>query len=386
MSFTDWTRQFLAHEAKLVSLLQPRSYYLENFLHSVSVISDPSNGIFYVYPVIAALFSPSRSLSFDMMLIGSILSWLSMLLKWIFSGERPFWWIREIAQTFPNVPVLRQMHNTCVANPGFPSSHVMVNSGILLVLVDAILSRKSSTSQPSRFSPTPWYSSMLKWGCWGFYLGLLLIVMLSRVYNSAHFPHQCIWGATLGAYVANKISFSWNEEWRRKQKPWKMFALSLAPILIAVASYWIQKGLGIDPQRAVHLAFKWCFSPHDISVRTTPVYYLTCCCGCMFGLGVALLLQRMAAKFFAHGHISSRDSTLYLLYGKNSSLFNVVHAIGIFASACLLFKLQNQIPTDTVTVFYFHHFALNFAAPFLYYAFVPIILKVISVKLKLKKD
>ncbi|XP_071449840.1 glucose-6-phosphatase 2 [Hetaerina americana] len=387
MIFSDWTQELLVLETKLVSLLQPRSYYIENFLHSVSVVSDPNNAIFYVYPCIAALCTPRSSLPFELMLIGSLLSWSSIHVKWAFRGDRPFWWVKEVIQSYPNLPALRQTHNTCVANPGNPSSHVMVHAGVLLVLVNSMLSTwRNSSAKNSKFTLHPWYSWMWKWGCWGFYTALILIVMLSRIYNSTHFPHQCIFGAIFGGYLATKIHANWNSEWREKQKSWKVCVFTLMPVIIAIGTYWIQKAFDIDPQRSVRLAFKWCFSPYDISVNTTPVYYLTCSCGCLFGLGVVLLLQRQAVAFFFRGLKSSKEPYFHSLFANNSWLFYLTNGVGVLLSACLLFKLQSQIPTDSVTIFYLHHFALNFAAPFLYFAFVPIMLKLMTKKIKIKED
>ncbi|NXY00290.1 G6PC3 phosphatase, partial [Centropus bengalensis] len=119
---------------------------------------------------------------------GLLAEWLNVVLKWLFFGERPFWWIHESGLIRKEPLMLRQFSVSCETGPGDPSGHCMVTGAALWPVVTALTELASTHSRRLAVKLMPFVAYAL----------LLLAVGLSRVFVLAHFPHQVVGGILAG--------------------------------------------------------------------------------------------------------------------------------------------------------------------------------------------
>lgn len=84
--------------------------------------------------------------------------------------------------------------------------------------------------------------------CWFFYLGLLNMVTLSRMYFACHFFHQCLLGAILGYFMARYAVR--NTDFMDKLYGFnktQMLAIGVGIAVLSTSLYFGQKLFNIDP-------------------------------------------------------------------------------------------------------------------------------------------
>ena len=111
-------------------------------------------------------------------------------------GDRPYWWVHEMEVTYNStaiLPEIFQYRSTCETGPGMPSGHSMAMSAAWYVVVHSFIERVVKTS---KMSPSmKQQSTHLLWGAFAL---IQTLVIMSRMYIAAHFPHQCFLGLFLG--------------------------------------------------------------------------------------------------------------------------------------------------------------------------------------------
>ena len=96
-------------------------------------------------------------------------------------GERPYWWVKEHST---NISLI-QTPLTCETGPGVPSGHSQAAATIMFCLLDSISGH------------------MTRGTCLLYIIFVISQVLMwsSRLYISAHFPHQCLLGCAVGLLV-----------------------------------------------------------------------------------------------------------------------------------------------------------------------------------------
>ncbi|KAK7081641.1 Glucose-6-phosphatase, partial [Halocaridina rubra] len=110
----------------------------ETWIVKASVLGDNREAFTFFFPVIAGL---RAELGARVLWAAILVEWSNLILKWIFKGDRPYWWIAETdLYSDENRPILRQFPNTCESGPGTPSGHLMMNTAIFYVILTGISS------------------------------------------------------------------------------------------------------------------------------------------------------------------------------------------------------------------------------------------------------
>jgi glucose-6-phosphatase len=198
--------------------------------------------------------------------------YLNTLFKWAFNDDRPYWWIHEIQQnanlTEAECPQLFQVPETCETGPGFPSGHVMISVCVCLVVM-----RSASQSR--------WLSqqNLVRRVLWLAVLYYVAVIAVGRVYISAHFIDQAVFGALFGVFSALLIE--------RSQLSTAHFRrLATISIGCLTTALLLQRGLSLlsmDPNWTLRMAKKHCFDPKYAKADTTPSYVVWKTCGSLFG-------------------------------------------------------------------------------------------------------
>ncbi|XP_046420692.1 glucose-6-phosphatase 2 [Neodiprion fabricii] len=318
----------------------------DRFFLTVTKVADPDYAFSILVPLFVIL---SPKLSSDILIVSFVSEWCNILLKWLLMEHRPYWWVkeRELLTKHP-VPLLRQTHLTCETGPGSPSGHVMGSAAVLFAIVHFT---NESLSRHQRISKTT--NTRIKFFLWLLFGILLFLVSASRLYVAAHFPHQCILGGLGGVLIAQTFlcNYRISTWWRHSRRP-KLLLAALGMTMISFGSYWLQKGLGMDPQWSVKLAFKWCTNPEWIHVNTTPLFSLVRVSGAAFGLALIAPVRSRISH--------SAQSSSYIVKG------------ALICSLTIALQLaQSAIPTDRVLPFYLCVFMLYAVQPYMYLVAVP---------------
>ena len=169
-------------------------------------------------------------------------------------GDRPYWWVTEQGYNISLV----QTRLSCETGPGVPSGHSQAAGVIVFCLVDCSLSSFS------------WCRARgCRPGLWLLFLVSQLMMWTSRIYISAHFPHQCLLGFIVSLVVVRKF-YSRGSWIQCKTFPLILFSLFLIGSSLAV--YVLLLRLGINPDWSISLAKRHCNNPDWIHIDTTPFY------------------------------------------------------------------------------------------------------------------
>lgn len=200
--------------------------------------------------------------------------------------------------------------------------------------------------------PLPWLLSSL---CWTAYICSIVGVSLSRLYISAHFPHQCVLGALLGILVAiimTKIDLN-----RFKVSSYVIITVCLfASVLACFAG---MSFIGIDPHWSVHLAKEHCVKLEYVHLDTTPLFSL----------------QRYTAYFLGFG-LGLASPLLRAARVKEFSLPAKVIAV-VLSLLISLALVQIIIPKENLMLFYALTFVLYVVHAFIFTAVVPYVVQLI---------
>ena len=181
-------------------------------------------------------------------------------------GERPYWWIREHGT---NISLL-QTPLTCETGPGAPSGHSQAAAVVLWCLTDVL----------GGVRPQLPVSLLL----WAVLIGGQGLMWTSRLYISAHFPHQCVLGGVAGLVVVRSV-------YRRaawvQTRPASLVLASVMLVLSSLALYSGLESLGRDPAWSLRLAQTHCQNTDWIYIDTTPFYAMARFSGSALGLALS---------------------------------------------------------------------------------------------------
>ncbi|XP_059175657.1 glucose-6-phosphatase 2-like [Physella acuta] len=238
----------------------------------LSNLGDPRFAFTLYFPVAYFLHS---TVGKRVLWVAAVSEWLNAIAKWLFHGERPYWWIHESgAYSKEKMPYLRQYNITCETGPGSPSGHAMITSAVWYILISDFLYYKQVQS------------ILAKSLFWIGYLLFMCSVCVSRLFVATHFPHQVLAGVFVGILlgkILNSISIS--------SLVWHHYVLaSLVLSAVAAATYILVLALGVDPMWSVQVALKWCAFREWVHQDTTLFYSIIRDVSSLIGLGIAVTL------------------------------------------------------------------------------------------------
>lgn len=320
----------------------------------VSKVFDPKY-VFTVYFPLA--FGLKWALGVQLLGTLIVVEWLNQVLKWLMRGDRPYWWVQQVHETngswlstghWTQVPDIAQFPSTCETGPGTPSGHSMAMSAVWYVITHSLV-HQVVRSWPG-LSATARRNATL--ALWGVFAAFQLLVITSRIYIAAHFPHQCLLGLYLGVLTARKVYGS--TKWLSMSRTQWLLTASFI-LTTALSTYWLLLVSGSDPAWSIRHAYKWCARREYIHVDTTPFYSMVRYSGAAFGLGLGL-----TSRFFA----STDRSRFNRLQVAATVLLGLV--LGAVAD-----KTHALIPKADANTFYALEFALNVALPYGVVGLVP---------------
>ncbi|XP_047232404.1 glucose-6-phosphatase a, catalytic subunit, tandem duplicate 1 isoform X2 [Girardinichthys multiradiatus] len=252
--------------------LQTRYSRYEGLFSLASAVADLHTTFFYLFPV---WFYMRKDTGVRLIWVAVIGDWLNLVLKWVLSGERPYWWVHE-TQFYGagKAPSLQQFPITWS-----PSGHAMGVAGVWYVMVSALLSIAKEKQCPLLLY------RLFQIGLWALMVLVVLIVCMSRVFMAAHFPHQVIAGVITGIVVAGIVS---KKKWIYSASMNKYLLITLFLTFFAIGFYLLLKIVGVDLLWTLDKAHKWCIRSEWIHLDTTPFASLLRNMGSLFGLGLGL--------------------------------------------------------------------------------------------------
>lgn len=120
---------------------------------------------------------------------------------------------------------------------------------------------------------------------WTGYVIMQTLVIMSRMYIAAHFPHQCLLGVLLGVSIAKQV-YGTTKWMSLKRSQW--IGIASLILVTALGTYSFLILAGRNPAWSIAQAYKWCVKREYIHVDTTPFYSLSRYSGAAFGLGLGL--------------------------------------------------------------------------------------------------
>ncbi|XP_063631549.1 glucose-6-phosphatase 2 [Cydia splendana] len=330
--------QIYALEVALIEFVQDWFRDWDGYLEWVNNVSDPRMLLEFLFPLISIVDSVFAA---QMLLVLSFGGWFNTVMKWWLLEDRPYWWVHETSFYTSHRPRLRQTRQTCETGPGSPSGHSAAGAATLVLLL-------MYTSHFMRDRKC--YMRYWKYVMYPLCAAAMASILLARVYVGAHFPHQCLLGAFVGAFMAPALClyvsdpYIWRYGPERCGVAWHAAAAVIAAAIGGV-TYAGLKICGIDPQWTVKLALRWCQEPSEIHVTTTPMFSLMQGTAAM--LGWALSVTPAVAE--------------YRHYTPHRSLI-----IASFTTAVIMYGFQQlsaQVDKTNVYRFYTSHFVLNVVTP-----------------------
>lgn len=265
-------------------------YIQMNFKHSSEImliltqIGDPRYAFLIYFPL---TFSLHRNTGIQVIWMSCISEWLNAVFKWILHGERPYWWIHEIAKHdhIMKVPELEQYRLTCEIGPGSPSGHAMITSAVLYTMITSLVKHKLKD-----------YNFFLRVFIWCLFAVLMIAINISRLYIATHFPHQVVAGTITGILIAEFVK----HEKVTKFDLWHHLLTAALLILASCVTYYTILSLGLDPLWSISKAQKWCARQEWVHLDTSLFFSIVRDISSLVGIGLGLKLA---------SYISSKSST-----------------------------------------------------------------------------
>lgn len=262
-----------------------------------SHLGDPRNAFLIYFPIAYCLH---KKTGVYVLWLAILSEWLNAIAKWVLHGERPFWWVKESLLYEENQIVVQQYKLTCETGPGSPSGHAMVTASVVSCLVMSLI-----TNLRPRFC--------LQGFLWVVFVLFMLAVTVSRIFIATHFPHQVVFGTSLGIILTLVVS----QVPLEKIKISHCIILSLTLPLTCFATFYCLKVVGLDPQWSITLATKHCVRPDWVHLDTTLFNSIYRDAGSVLGYGLFLAMHSDVASR-AHAAISCNvckliNTTLCLL-------------------------------------------------------------------------
>lgn len=240
-----------------------RFYSYEVFFGYLSTFFGSTCMYLYLIPIMSALHTKL----YHKILISCIANdFLNLMLKWILSEDRPYWWIHEsTAYTSLTRPTLYQTERTCETSPGSPSGHMMMAGCFMYLVYDEI---------NLQIDKNVAFGKSIIWKIINrtFLLLILTATAISRMYFSNHFLHQCILGCMTGMVVAIVMTKGNISAIILKFERQMWISTVLSMIISVFAIFWTHKLISGNPMASVHLAFKYCQDPLYPKPETTVVF------------------------------------------------------------------------------------------------------------------
>ena len=209
---------------------------------------------------------------------------------------------------------------------------------------------------------------------WVFYLSSIVGVSISRLYLSAHFPHQCILGAVLGAGVAGLISRVEVKQFRLKT----YVSGTVFMLAVVASSFALLRAFHVDPSWTIAKAVKWCIRKEFVHLDTTPFYSIMRYTGFFLGTGIGLTFAP-EPLVVRPPHISRPNETMKVRG------INLLKALVSILAVQLLSSIA--IPTDNMSLFYVLAFLVSVVQPILFVAVVPLLVnRVFAIDGKRRQD
>lgn len=330
----------------LISTLQHHLEPYESWVVQASVLGDNREAFTFFFPLLAGLHN---ELGARTLWAAILVEWSNLLLKWMFVGDRPYWWIGETSlYTDETRPQLRKFPNTCEAGPGTPSGHLMMNVAMFYVITRGISTEfiwkwKSISKCKKTAVAASLYFIYFLW---------IGVICISRLYIQAHFIHQNILGIFMGLVVGN---FAWNSPGIVRYNKLKAVLMAAFLITSAVSIYTLLLSKGMDPLWTLPFALKHCARVEYVRVDTQPFFIMTRFTGTALGLGLGL----------------SSEKRLVVL----NSPRNIIRTILTMKAGVILGKIasliQASFPADDLVLFLILSLSLSIALPFIIIALLP---------------
>lgn len=321
------------------------------FFMQVSGVGDPGLAFTFYFPLVVAL---NAGLGVRMMWTLLFCEWSNMILKWTLAGDRPFWWIHETpiyAHGLP--PPMHQYPITCETGAGNPSGHAKLNAAMFFVLVSAFINLVQKSSRLSDEQKV-W----ARRGLWAAYAGWMVLVMLSRLYIAAHFPHQCLAGVAIGIGMAVMVArMPYLQTMTRRQ----YLALSATIIGSVLGVYFGLQAAGWDVLWSMEKAIRWCIRREYIHIDTMPFYSFSRFSGVALGLGLAL-----SSPWYKK---ANRDRFNKKMTASLVVLSLLVSQFGVY--------VHKSLPRS-MSLLYFAEFTLNASVTYALVAALPHVVRVLS--------
>jgi len=202
-------------------------------------------------------------------------------------GERPYWYVRELAKATKagevNDAAFQQNAQTCETGPGLPSGHCMSAMLVAMALYDTLTNKILD-----RFlAKTSFMYIIISRLAWNALVAVQLAVAAARVYNLNHFPHQCAAAFICGLVVLQTCYYR-DLFWVAARSRAKAVAAVALVVGAAVALYFGLQTNGLDPDWTLDYAARHCRQRAWLSVDTTPFFGLVRLAGAALGLAMAV--------------------------------------------------------------------------------------------------
>ena len=162
-------------------------------------------------------------------------------------GHRTYWWVK-----LKNLSIQRlfQTPITCETGPGNPSGHVMINMiiGLWIVkLIETLFYPQGAGASPIKI--------VIKRISWNLFYAWVGIIVISRIFILAHFPHQCILAILMGLFTYKAVS----NYIRYFHGTFKKIIMAFGILASALLVYAYAEVLtGLDVNWSIALAKKYC--------------------------------------------------------------------------------------------------------------------------------
>ncbi|KAK4323697.1 hypothetical protein Pmani_005628 [Petrolisthes manimaculis] len=331
---------------EVISSLQEHLEPYESWVVGASVYGDNREAFTLFFPILAGIYS---DLGARALWASILVEWSNLILKWMFMGDRPYWWIGEThLYTDETLPNLRQFPNTCEAGPGTPSGHLMLNVALFYVVCKGISNYFIWCSK--RIGKCS--KSLLTGLLYMLYFMWIGVIFVSRLYIQAHFIHQNILGIFFGLLVGN---VAWRTRWLVRMGSTRTVTFTLFLITISASTYFMLLKKGMDPLWTLPLALKYCSQPEYVKVDTRPFYLMARFTGASLGLGFGIASSRR--HYVMRAPWNTLRSLLLIKFG---------YFMGRLATI-----IQATFPTDDLLILLTLTFGLNIALPYIIIAVLP---------------
>ncbi|KAB7496945.1 Glucose-6-phosphatase 3 [Armadillidium nasatum] len=243
------TEEWNLKSAETILFLQERFHSYEWWILQCSSFGT-KEAITILFPLVAGF---SNVLGVRMLWAVILSEWSNLILKWLFKGDRPYWWMQQHNIASNIARNLNQFPSTCESGPGTPSGHLMLHVAASFVIIKGI--SKFSIWGTKKTLLTKFLFSLIVYLIFDVWI---VSVFVSRLYIQAHFIHQCVFGVIIGLLIGSVV---WNSSSLTKLKPFGSTLFANFLIGTSLLTYGLLLSYGLDPLWAVPLALQYCERP-----------------------------------------------------------------------------------------------------------------------------